>query len=158
MELTELQKHDESKVTVFIFHSLAFFKFVWCNLNNKIFLKCFSFHGCKFSLTQFICFCQLIFNSYISILPFWSTVRWGRRGKECWQYNTDYSLGATQTGGVPLHQVVLLQIELQYCVLYGRKHKPDVLGVWNSHERLFKKLKLNKYLDPINVIQTNNLR
>lgn len=93
MELTELQKHDESKVTVFIFHSLAFFKFVWCNLNNKIFLKCFSFHGCKFSLTQFICFCQLIFNSYISILPFWSTVRWGRRGKECWQYNTDYSLG-----------------------------------------------------------------
>ena len=65
MELTELQKHDESKVTVFIFHSLAFLKFVWCNLNNKIFLKCFSFHGCKFSLTSLY-----VFVNWSSILTF----------------------------------------------------------------------------------------
>ena len=65
MELTELQKHDESKVTVFIFHSLAFFKFVWCNLNNKIFLKCFSF-----TAANFLSHSLYVFVNWSSILTF----------------------------------------------------------------------------------------
>ena len=65
MELTKLQKHDESKVTVFIFHSLAFLKFVWCNLNNKIFLKCFSF-----TAANFLSHSLYVFVNWSSILTF----------------------------------------------------------------------------------------
>ena len=137
MELTELQKHDESKVTVFIFHSLAFLKFVWCNLNNKIFLKCFSF-----TAANFLSHSLYVFVNWSSILTFQYCLFDQLSDEAGEERSADniilITVSATQTGGVSLHQVVLLQIELQYCVLYGRKHKPDVLGVWNSHEKLFK--------------------